>query len=713
MFSSIMHSLSGGGGGGGGGLFDVPEPFSSGHCPRFCGVPYTIDQLRKVPQEFIQQVKDSLAKTDGPARHRTVLESFYAQYPKKGIQILHIIAEFGLIEIGTFILSLLAENPLCPTARYTQGTTEGEEDSEQKTLTFALYDFGISGLDDSMIKNLPHPLSSLCKGKSPLAFAVDNQHVHITRLFIAHGADPNQINHNTGGFGGRTNILHSALWSSTDNSELLKALLESEHIDVDATVGDNLSAVYVAAQNFRVEYVKLLFEAGANINKTPQGASLLAALAATGRMLGLAGSNDRLTATADYLLSLAQPNIPKERRLDIFARDVETHANVLHVLTKSALPPEYILKVLRLADQLEPPDPAFSFSSQETLSVQSIRRAGGVARLLTARDRNGDTPLMAFIENGLSSADFKDFLNFISSVPIVDTPNFLGVTPMMAVPSANSLWIDILIELGGDINVTNCNGVSPLSRILLAPSPITQPPILVGWTGVDGIRKLLDAGADINCTNPCSGRSLGHIAVLDLANEMDAGVALKYLLAEGLDSELRDNEGLTLIHHAAKSGYVTLIEQLATHCDIHATMGGGSKKTIVHLIANPDRGMFYGNSGRRRVAVENPFEVLKNIGCDLNAPDCRGNTALHLAALEWDEVHVKALIAAGCDASAKNLSGETALDIAKRLLIEHEEPASNNVSNLSGGLSLTFVLGDSKKKSLKSIIRLLSFKPSK
>ena len=99
-------------------------------------------------------------------------------------------------------------------------------------------------------------------------------------------------------------------------------------------------------------------------------------------------------------------------------------------------------------------------------------------------------------------------------------------------------------------------------------------------------------------------------------------------------------------------GQFKVVECLVSNkkgCDVNAKDNHG--RTALHLAAE------YGYYESMRILVKH--------GCDINAKDNRGWTALHYASAgDYEFKLCEILIDHGCDINAKTNKGETALDLA-------------------------------------------------
>ncbi|XP_065840903.1 histone-lysine N-methyltransferase EHMT2-like [Oscarella lobularis] len=193
----------------------------------------------------------------------------------------------------------------------------------------------------------------------------------------------------------------------------------------------------------------------------------------------------------------------------------------------------------------------------------------------------------------------------------------------------------------------------------------------------------LDLGVNLNCTFGSYNRTLIHAAakkgsvellaafkvakgslnILDrtkkkspvfYAVEANHLPAVKFLYEQGADFSLEDYEGKSLLHCAAGSADVSMIDFLVKNCS--------------KLIDKKDRDGWTAlawATDREKDTTE-AVDLLLSNGADATIKDFQGNTSLHWAvsACEMDAVK---LLLKRCNVNGQNKKGETALHIAAQL----------------------------------------------
>ena len=166
------------------------------------------------------------------------------------------------------------------------------------------------------------------------------------------------------------------------------------------------------------------------------------------------------------------------------------------------------------------------------------------------------------------------------------------------------------------------------------------------------------------------------------------------MLAQGIDPNIRDEEGYTAIMRAARNGHTAIVQALLTAgADVKAqTLGtriggylGGEGETplmmaarwghadIVQILLSAGADV-HTKSGSGFTALQHAsvfgntgiVKILSDKGADVNVKDSGSGTALMTASLHGHVATVKLLLARGADVHAKDKEGETALLAAAR-----------------------------------------------
>ncbi|RUS70965.1 hypothetical protein EGW08_021275 [Elysia chlorotica] len=263
-----------------------------------------------------------------------------------------------------------------------------------------------------------------------------------------------------------------------------------------------------------------------------------------------------------------------------------------------------------------------------------------------------------------------------------------GLTPLeLAIIRRKMVALSVLIGLGADVNLADHDGQTPLH---LACSTVYFP--------VEGVRKLLEAGAD--CNKGCLQTPL------QAASAIGRPDVVKLLLEHGADVHQTDADGNTCValalkskmHVAAASGSLParlfsttptsdIVRKGKISCakilldagsDINVVNNQGAsilysiintnladKDLLSYLLsrgANPDVGHICSGVTPIMSVARSPLKlkreelmhVLLEHGAIINKADMNGNTALHYAATNADPKAITFLLDNGADAYALN-----------------------------------------------------------
>ena len=238
------------------------------------------------------------------------------------------------------------------------------------------------------------------------------------------------------------------------------------------------------------------------------------------------------------------------------------------------------------------------------INVEMVRaaRAGDAARVSDLLDRGAQVDAKVLLGNGLGTAISEAASRGFSDV------------------------VRLLVDAGGDVNLIDNNGWTPL---MSAENP-------------DIVRLLVSLGAEVDATDVNGWTALMILEDLD---------AVEALLEAGARPNARNTFGWTTLMSAAFGGLTDKVRLLlATGVEVDSPDNQG--RTSLMVAYRGDR---------------SAVEVLIQAGADPNGRDETGSTALMAAALSVADDKVQFLIDAGADLNVRDDQGRTALMLADSL----------------------------------------------
>lgn len=126
---------------------------------------------------------------------------------------------------------------------------------------------------------------------------------------------------------------------------------------------------------------------------------------------------------------------------------------------------------------------------------------------------------------------------------------------------------------------------------------------------------------------------------------------LQQLIAEGMDTNSKDNNGDTPLHIASNRGHLPIVQELLAQrfTDVNDVNVDGD--TPLHKMAYSDPNLYV-------------LRELLHHGANINAKNNAHNTVLHLASIHWKVNLVKELIHHNANINDQNYCGATPLFLA-------------------------------------------------
>ena len=476
------------------------------------------------------------------------------------------------------------------------------------------------------------------EGLTALHRAAEFGHAKITKILISAGADIEARS-----LMGATPIIQAAnggFGIPNENSlQVVEALLGAS-ADVNATMIDGRTALWVSVNRGRVEIVRRLLNAKASstarfgdvtvmdaalrnanpevlqvllladvpIPKTskeyPRAINLLYSAARDG--------NERLV---ELLLRFVDANSISGRKTPLQAACRAGHIEIVEILLQSGADPNLI------AEQWE--SPLYSAASQGFIDIVKILLGAGAK--LNLPSVNGETAL-----HGASCQGHSEICELLlHSGAEVNAKSTNGETPLHKASKSYKV-VEILLSAGANVHSTTSTGRTPLHNA--AETNETK-----------SISRLLSAGADINAQT-----SDGETSLYLSAKLRDSVQVVKTLLVAGANVHLKTSQGKTAISIAIENRNTEIVELL---------LGAGSETPDemgkITLWESSAKGYY------RVVAV------LLDKGQNVNERVTRGWTCLHIAASNGHAKVVELLLKAGADKTLQDDDGRTALMLAK------------------------------------------------
>ena len=485
-------------------------------------------------------------------------------------------------------------------------------------------------------------------GNTPLHEAVEKGDAEIVKILVAAGADVNAE-----GFMGHTPLILAAEEGAT---EIMRILLrpgldagtsaDGEDKEAASTPSIGSGALFTAIENDDVEMVRLLVEAGADVNaaegfggNTPLHEAVEKGDAEIVKILVAAGAD----VNAEGFMSRTPLTLATE----------EGATEIVQIL-------------------LGPGPEAGTSADEEDKEAASAPSIGSGA-LFTAIE-NGNVALVRLLVE--AGADVNAAEGFGGNTPLHE-----------AVEQGDAEIVKILVAAGADVNAEGFMSRTPLTlateegateimQILLGPGPeagtsadgedkeaASVPPMgsealftAIENDDVEMVRLLVEAGADVNAAEGFGGNTPLHEAV----EKGDAEI-VKILVAAGADVEAEGFMGRTPLSLAAEEGATEIMLILLGPGPDAGTSADGEDKEAASVPPMGSEALF--------TAIENDdvemVRLLVEAGADVNAAEgFGGNTPLHEAVEKGDAEIVKILVAAGADVEAEGFMSRTPLTLA-------------------------------------------------
>ncbi|MHB9146964.1 MAG: ankyrin repeat domain-containing protein [Candidatus Amoebophilus sp.] len=566
-------------------------------------------------------------------------------------------------------------------------------------------------------------------GTTPLQLVVRKSDVELISLLLDQRADINKDK--------ISKLLYLAIRRS--DVEVVNLLLEYG-ADINSREHNGVSPLHVAVDENRTEVVKLLLEQGVDLNirnnyqNTPlhwairKGyigvAKLLVQYGADINAQGEYGASPLHIAAAENQMELVKLFL--EQGADIYVKG-EYNDLVLH--WAAARGNVHITKLL-----LEHEAYICAKLNWDVFqrSVESVHCLVEREFAINSKDDSGDTPLHKAARNG--HLEVVEIL--LEQGANVNVTNIKGLTPYQVAKE-----VSILTVLGAlsitDVNVLDKRvekenvsnelkkvhkggvGVTSASANSLAKNRYDDTDIIrknkslqkaIVRGDVERVSKLINTGLDINTKN-IDGNTLLHLAVINNHVEL-----VRLLLQLGAKWNVENKSGRTPLQFAIRKGYTPIVDLIVSKGKGY--MSEEEDTYCANSLAKDkydDTDIIRKNKSLQKAIVkgdEKRVSKLINTGLDINAKNIDGNTPLYLAAQNsWIEI-AKLLIENGAKVNEVSKNGEIPLhSVAEKGQLELvnllvEQKSNFNAKNITGNTPLHLAVINNHVEVVRLLLQL-------
>ncbi|KAL3853732.1 hypothetical protein ACJMK2_017249, partial [Sinanodonta woodiana] len=482
------------------------------------------------------------------------------------------------------------------------------------------------------------------------------------------------------------NLFHVAC--SNGRVDMVKYLMLSYPKLIHKTSSKGFTSAHFVARSENVEIMKLLSAEESVTGKNIFGSTVLHVAASNGNLkmvkylaetlpqMAHETSNDGFTVlhNAGYGGNIHVLNILLEKGLDIMAR-TDTLENILHLAAENSQLPmvKYLIEMY--------PFLITQTDNKGTTAVHYAATGGNLQILMALLEKGLDiTAQNNYGENVLHFSATTNHVLMIkylleSCTDLLKHTTKIGRTPLHYAASQGDVsLIEALMQAGSDINARDNEGSNVLHLAALNKNVSTVDYLLKTYPhlaqdimndehdvlhlcarggSISVMELLLQEGLDIKARSRC-GNTVLHVAALSKQLEMVNYLIKKYPQL----IHMTENQGFTALHGAAQAGDVQVMQSLINAgSDILARSTDGTN--VFHMAVSHDR----------LLAVQYLMDKFPKLVQLHN--EKFGYTALHYACERCGVPMFKTLIRAGFNVKARTRKGENVLELA----LEH-----NNIS---------------------------------
>ncbi|KAH7312628.1 ankyrin repeat-containing domain protein [Stachybotrys elegans] len=513
---------------------------------------------------------------------------------------------------------------------------------------------------------------------TPLMMACERSDMQIIEAILPFVQDINSVNEALG-------------WAVGSRcSKVVSRILEHPGVNVNAKITDETLRLVTGHFHAKVTDETPLY-AALRIGNSEQIIALLQAGAdpKTMNSLALLGSNNALSsrsaiqpediATIFHLLVKAGANVnalmdnkrtplhfsahPMVTRLlldagaDAKATDMRSATPLHCLLTDGFAPREAIMECMQLlveeghadinAVQSDGRTPILCAVHEQRVLTDVVYKLLEYGADPAATDKGGNG-MFHIVRFGAHDQLWRDLITHGADI---NKPNLAGLSPLLCAKGRER--VQVLLELGADINAVDSNGESFLFHQVVEASPKQQG-------SLDILKYYLDQGASVHIRSH-DGRTCLH-ASLSSCNMFPA--KLQLLVDSGLDIKAMDSHGNGALHELGRHTWNYRKDDFVNYWNFFLERGLDPEQTN-HAGQTPLHVLCSTPTKRESYAKETYIDVLISSTAHFDHQDAKGNTSLHYAAAEC-EVKTKKLIDAGANPTVTNHDGLTPLHMAAR-----------------------------------------------
>ena len=540
------------------------------------------------------------------------------------------------IKEGVTPLMIAAKNDKLQAVKYL--LKQGADSSLQDNYGWNVLHYASKGgnpkVIELMLSHVPGIDSRTKKGSTPLMIAARYDKLQAVKYLLKQGADPS-LQNNDG-----WNLLHFA--SLGGNPEVIELMLG--HVpNIDSITKEGSTPLMIAARNDKLQAVKYLLKQGADPSLQDNDGWNLLHFASRG------GNPEVIELMLSHVPCIDSRTKKGSTPLMIAALDDKLQA-VKYLLKQGADPSLQDndgWNLLHFASRGGNPE-VIELMLGHVPNIDSITKEGSTPLMIAAR--NDKLQAVKYLlkqgaDPSLQNNDGWNLLHFASlggnpevielmlgHVPNIDSITKEGSTPLMIAARNDKLQaVKYLLKQGADPSLQDNDGWNLLHFASRGGNPEVIELMLSHVPCIDSRTK--------------KGSTPLMIAALD-----DKLQAVKYLLKQGADPSLQDNNGWNLLHFASRGGNPEVIELMLSHVPcIDSRTKYGSTPLII---------------AARNDKLQAVKYLLKQ-GADPSLQDTAEWNVLHYASRSGNVAIMEEILSHENDIESRNNCGQTPLMLAQ------------------------------------------------